>query len=319
MTLDRVSLMARPKAGKSEEVVAWVRARTGAITQHFGADEVDTVRCTLFGVGSVSLRAYRRPHSARICLATSDPTPIRLEFNPNTTDPEVLELLSMLDVCHLTRCDVALDYEGVKVSDYVYHRPRVKGEIVQGTHLRPETIYLGRNGSRRMDRIYDKALELKRDDLTMTRLECQRRYRPDDCAPIEPGLFDTLAVYKRGVPAELNAIDQGLIALMLHYPDRFEACSKEMKRRVRDLAREACGPLDPDPANVYAEERPRLKSELSVMLTGEELSRRANVYRKDETSGGKPERSQGASVPLSDDVGNVESPGGEAPELSCVA
>lgn len=86
---------------------------------------------------------------------------LRLEFNPNKCMKECIhELLPHIGNKHVTRIDIALDYIGTEISEYLWLPDRKrKRRIFCGKDGKLETVQFGSRASDKRYRIYDKARE----------------------------------------------------------------------------------------------------------------------------------------------------------------
>lgn len=209
----------------------------------------------------------------------SDSWNIRLEWNPNKAGRIGAEALAALESDRrITRLDLAMDYPGYALSDYTFTRPRVKTMSVNGWHGLNETVYLGRWGSRRFIRCYDKALEMKLDGEIM-RLETVGRYRPGEI-PLPDNLLAGLSGSQRVVPLSVTTSEAGLLALYHFAPERLRASSARTQRKARDLAERHSGKLDPDPVEIYAASSRELRGLARDLVNGSVLPV-ANVYKEE--------------------------------------
>lgn len=204
----------------------------------------------------------------------------RIELNPNKVTARVLELMRSFRVDHVTRADAAVDYPGVALSDYVFRRRRVKTT----TYARPsgvEGFLLGGRTSERYVRVYDKALELGREDLTLTRVEGVGKHRK----VLDPELLDGVEALSAGVSPSLSLEDAGRVALYLYAPEVLAGHHRHTRERYRDLALSVQGRLEPCPSDVYRDRLPGLREDVERLCEGEAV-RVAAVY----AAGGGPDR-----------------------------
>lgn len=197
----------------------------------------------------------------------------RVELNPNKVTPRVLEIVRSLRVDHVSRCDVALDYEGVAIGDYAFSRPRVKGQYWTGGDG-VESLYLGSRASERFVRVYDKARELKVEG-TMTRVEAVGRHRH----VLAEDLLDGVAAHARVLRPGMDAHTAGLVACALYCPEVVRGFDKRTRRRCAELVQANQAPLSPDPAEVYRDALPGLDDMVSAISAGESVPV-ARVYRE---------------------------------------
>lgn len=182
---------------------------------------------------------------------------VRLEWNPNKAGEIGAKALAGLGpLRRITRLDLAMDYPGVRLSDYTFTRPRVKTMTVCGWRGLDETVYLGRWGSRRFTRCYDKGLEMGLDEDIM-RIETVSRLRPGDELLPESLLGGLSGTIKR-VPHEVSIRDAGLLALYHYEPERLQGAHKRTRSRALDLARRYSGDLAPAISAVYGSSRREL-------------------------------------------------------------
>lgn len=198
----------------------------------------------------------------------------RVEFNPNKLTPRVASLIQIFETDHVTRCDVALDYLGLDVRDAWFSRPRVKSAY----HVGPggvESLYLGSRGSDRCVRVYDKALEQKRDDLTLTRIEGLGRKHN----VLAENLFDGVQARYREIPLGTTPRTAGAIACYLHYPEVCREWDKKTRAKVKQMVEAATQPIGPSPEVVYRDSLSQLDDMLGAVQAGE-LVRIAKVYQE---------------------------------------
>ncbi len=197
----------------------------------------------------------------------------RIELNPNKVTDRVLELVRGFRVDHVTRADVALDYEGVGVTDFIFQRDRVKTTMFR----RPsgvEGFMLGGRTSERFVRIYDKALELGRDDLVLTRVEGVGKHR----RVLEDGLFEGVRALSSVISADLSLRRAGMVSLALHHPEVLSGHDKRTRGKYERLAESVQFPLSPSPDEVYRERRAALLDDVEAVSAGDRV-RVARVYQ----------------------------------------
>lgn len=216
---------------------------------------------------------YGVEHDAKGCL------PGRIELNPNKATDRVWELVRCLEVDHASRVDVALDYPGVPIGEYVWRRDRVKVNSWMGRDGL-ESCYLGSRGSDRFVRIYDKGLELRLPDLSLLRVEGMGRKQ----YALSADLFAGVEGFSRGIHPGLSLADAGRVALFLHHPEVIRGHDPKTLRRYKELTREVQAQIEPTPAEVYGDMRPELVGMLEAVSAGEPV-RRAEVYERAGFSG----------------------------------
>lgn len=232
-----------------------------------------------FLVGSAHLSVNVRPGALarsehQVSVRDDRPLPVRLEFNPNRANGFIYELVRMMNVHRVSRCDVAIDYAGLDISDFHFHRDRVKSRVHRGRGVlgELETVYLGSPNSERCIRIYDKAKELGiREDLT--RIEAVGRHRK----VLSDDLFKGLTVWDRSISSELKTTDAALLALAVHYPDHLARADKRTRARVLDLMRDAAC-LDPAPEDLYMDRLSDLRVLVSAVCEDGFVLNPAAVY-----------------------------------------
>ena len=195
----------------------------------------------------------------------------RLELNPNKLTERSLALLRRFRVDHPTRADVALDYPGVRVGDYWWHRPRVKAHEWRGSEG-VESLYLGSVASERYLRVYNKAEELGVGG-DLTRCEAVGRGRH----VLSKSLFDGLVVRAKEIPSGLSLSDVRRLCVVLHEPDALQRMSAPTRRAYRRAAERIQLPLSPSPQEVYDDRRGELVGMLDSLSEGEPV-RVAAVY-----------------------------------------
>jgi hypothetical protein len=205
------------------------------------------------------------------------PNPVRFEFNPNRASEIVWTFFNAIEVAKVSRLDVAIDYQGRNVSDYLFTKPRVKARIHRGAGVLGDvqTVYLGAPTSRKCIRIYNKALELGITGVELTRIEGLSRHD----AVLSEDLFDGFQILNRGIPDGLKTRDAALCALMLHYPERLDRADKETRRKVLNLME-----LDPSdwgdlPSEIYRSEIPVLRQKLDSMITSGYRPKPCSLYQ----------------------------------------
>lgn len=194
-------------------------------------------------------------------------TPGRLECNPNKLTARVLYLLSCFEPHHVSRCDVALDYEDVPVGAFVWHRDRVKACTWTGAGG-VESLVLGAASSDRRVRVYDKALEVGFVGLVLTRVEGMGRKHH----ALSDELLDGVHGYRRAVAPDLGVRDAGLLALYLYHPEVLRAgADKRTIRRAKDLAAANADEISPRPEDVYRDALPMLRDRVAAVASGERV------------------------------------------------
>lgn len=204
---------------------------------------------------------------------------VRLEWNPNKAGAIGAKALAGIAAGRrMTRLDLAIDYEGLCLSDYTFTRPRVKTMTVNGWHGLNETVYLGKWGSRRFVRCYDKAREMGIEDAELLRVETVQRYRPGDTV-LPEGLMHGFSATAKRVPHGVSIRDAGLLALFHHEPERLQSANPRTRSRAADLAERYSGSLTPGISEVYDRERERLRMMADDLLEGAILPVAA-IYEK---------------------------------------
>lgn len=209
-------------------------------------------------------------------VSPEDETPYRLEWNPNKATPGVLAWF--MESPRATRLDVAVDYEGIELDDFTYRRPNVSAARFWDRGSESTGVNLGRRGSPRYCVVYDKAKELGRTDLTMTRFEMRSQLRPADQLLSEK-LFDGVQAFRSEIPKSLSPQQAAYLALLHHCPEHFAQLDKRTRKTYLDLADRTCGQLSPHPAEVYLDRRDELLGMADSAIRGDRV-RQAVVYQE---------------------------------------
>jgi Putative phage replication protein RstA len=190
---------------------------------------------------------------------------LRVELNPNRTDGRALEVVGRMTDQHVTRADVAIDYEGETPGEWQFFKARSKSMRVQGTDRAVETYQLGMRGSKLHFVAYDKARELGLLDEKLMRIEARARREK---AELPRDLFKGLVVTPTEIPAGLDVRTKANLALAIHYPESVGELDKRAQGKVRELLQTVLVPLDPAPADVYLDAWPRLVQDLHGLMCG---------------------------------------------------
>lgn len=194
---------------------------------------------------------------------------LRLEFNPNKCmKEEIARIMPYIDQKYITRLDVAIDYKGIEISNYIWFPDRKrKRTMFYGKDGKTETIQFGSRASDKMFRLYDKAREQKEPSMApWTRVEIQRRYDESE-ETLEEDLFQGLAGFKAEfLDPKLPVKDRGLLCLFYYYPEQYDLPEGGVRKRLNEKYKRILDPLSPNPSNLYRQERTKLQIELDEWL-----------------------------------------------------
>ncbi len=167
----------------------------------------------------------------------------RLEFNPNNLTPiseKLLQiLLSYVTNYHFSRIDLAIDLFNYNLYDYnivdlnsrkkAYYYDRV-GKL--------ETCYFGSMSSNKFIRIYNKAVEQKKDDMDWWRIELQLRDNYIDV--YLDGLKDFLEgvyIFKYVTVEKYDFTSKAILEYLLKDMTRMSELSKNGRTKYRKILR----------------------------------------------------------------------------------
>lgn len=211
--------------------------------------------------------------------SVEDTAAFRLEWNPNKADARAY--LMWMEEPRATRTDIALDYEGCDLNDWVFQRPRVAVSRFSDQRGAQTGMQLGRTKSPRFTVVYDKAAELaiqyRResglnvtpwDDIDLMRFEMRNRLGPTD-EPLQPSLFDGVRAISTDIPSSVSPSEAAYLALMVHCPAHFGRLDRHTQAKYRELSYSRVSELEPHPEEVYRGLRNELKEGLCSLLAGE--------------------------------------------------
>jgi hypothetical protein len=132
---------------------------------------------------------------------------LRLEWNPDRFTPAQRSSLfkqfdDLLDLpwfwfwhAKVTRVDIALDVDGIKIDNYVFDRKNAPIRHVIAKHGVVETIYLGSNAKGQV-RVYDKGRQLNDSSICRLRIEavCRPQWLAKDLFGLK-NVFGPVQVY----------------------------------------------------------------------------------------------------------------------------
>lgn len=197
--------------------------------------EVAILRGGEFGLCSFPYRWGLKLESVYIQVAERDAKFVktgRIEFNPNKCDLEFVTgfIQEYMTSREVTRVDIAIDYYGVDISDYVVVTDRkVSTSWNYGRKL--ESVYIGSRSSERFYRIYDKRLEILEEegyDIGEDLTRCEAVIRRVD-TKLE-GVFKGIKMYRVRDIKEL-----GMLLVALYYPGEINMLNRRKKGRVLDM------------------------------------------------------------------------------------
>lgn len=189
----------------------------------------------------------------------------RVEWNPNKA--RAVNMLAVMDLLRepkCTRADVAVDYIGLQISEWYWQKFGVERVEFRSKNQNLETVYLGRNTSNVMIRIYDKAKEQKTlENGPWTRIEAVLRR---EAINPESNPFDTLKVYK--IPENGLKQRDKVTLFYLAETHRWTEYASATRTRYRKIIDGQCQHLDPHPAIVWEKEKARIWQEIQTFGNG---------------------------------------------------
>jgi len=211
VSLDRLTILGDLYSKKQKEIPSKLRAflqydpDVRMISQNSGLTKFQIFNKAFFEIASPILQRKT----------------LRLEFNPNSlTDNEKkvlqLKLLPFFKNIHLTRVDVAIDFEE-DLSNYHFSTKRTtKTTKYFGLLEKLETIYFGGNSAERKIRIYDKKTEQKEkldyevpfEHFWRVEFELTREYANDF---LKLPFYDNLTITQSVYPEEWNWQEKAVI------------------------------------------------------------------------------------------------------------
>lgn len=189
---------------------------------------------------------------------------VRVDLNPNklAVDAPVREILRLMFDTRCTRLDVAVDYPGESVGDWVPFGRAGKHFQVNARGGAVETFMVGARSSARQLVVYDKIADAKAKgepvpwDFSgpMTRVEARERYRPDrGVSVLAPDLMDDVSLVRRhGEYAGLSLRDRAMLHYLAEFPEAWNQLCRETRRRLGGLITvQGESTLEPSAGSIY--------------------------------------------------------------------
>jgi hypothetical protein len=192
---------------------------------------------------------------------------LRVDMNPSKDAGVVMDVVERAQGRRPTRVDVAVDYPGLDVGDFMPMRDRVKVMTFRGRGGAVESFQLGMRSSKIVHRVYDKAKEQGLGGLLM-RCEAQRRLGPTDGAVfcLDREVFDKLAVYQRGPVDGLSITERAMLGHLMRNPDEMGELGKNARQKYKALMASEAKQLDPTPGDVFRSRYQALQDQLWSMM-----------------------------------------------------
>ncbi|MGB9660581.1 MAG: hypothetical protein ACPL5F_01005 [Moorellaceae bacterium] len=214
-----------------------------------------------FGICKYPYRYSMKLESVYMQISERDAKNIkegRVEFNPNKCDLEFVTdfIREYMKDKEITRLDIAIDYEGVDISNYlIWTERRVSSSWNYGKKL--ESVYIGSRSSERFYRIYDKRLEVLEEegrDIGIDIMRCEGVVRR-----IEQKLDDLF----RGIKLyRVNDIeDKGLLLLALYYPGELNMLSRYKRNKLEQMLSEGL-----EPYKDYLANKEKIAREIELLV-----------------------------------------------------
>jgi hypothetical protein len=196
---------------------------------------------------------------------------VRVDVNPNKleADAPVRRILAAMFDTRCTRLDVAVDYLGSRVGEWVPVGRSGKRFTVAARGGAVETQMLGARSSARQLVVYDKVADCKAKkeavpwDWTgdMMRVEARQRLKPaDGSSVLAPDMMDDVFLVGRGVEySGLPLSDRAMLEYLGRHPEEWSATSRAQRKRLSGLRTGSGCTLDPRPAEVYRDSLPALR------------------------------------------------------------
>jgi hypothetical protein len=189
---------------------------------------------------------------------------VRVDINPNKLEAAVpvRRVLGLMCDTRCTRLDVAVDYLGHRVGEWVPVGRSGKRFTVAARNGAVETQMLGARSSARQLVVYDKAADCKakKEELPwdwtgdVMRVEARQRLKPaDGSSVLSPGMMDDVSLIGRGAEwsSVLAIADRAMLEYLGRHPDEWSALSRSQRRRL-DTFKDSSGvTLDPSAGEVY--------------------------------------------------------------------
>lgn len=205
---------------------------------------------------------------------------VRVDINPNKLSPGApvrRVLASMFDI-RCTRLDVAVDYPGSRVGEWVPVGRTGKRFTVAARSGAVETQMLGARSSARQLVVYDKVADCKakKEEVPwgwtgdMMRVEARQRLKPvDGSSVLSPDMMDDVSLVGRGASyAGLAISDRAMLEYLARHPDEWSALSRAQKRRLDGLKAFGGVCLDPAAGEVYRDALPDLRERYYDVVGG---------------------------------------------------
>lgn len=204
---------------------------------------------------------------------------LRVDLNPNKLDPDapVRSIVDRMLDTRITRCDVAIDYFGRDVGDFIPVGRSGKRFSVSARSGAIQTQMIGARSAARQLVVYDKIADCraKREPLpwdfdgSVMRVEARERIRPADGSTVlAPDLVDDVQLLTRG-GGDVAIKDRALIDYLARNPDEWGDLSPYMRRRLRNLGSvRGSSTLQPSPAEVYRGSRSLLLDQYFSVVGG---------------------------------------------------
>jgi len=172
---------------------------------------------------------------------------MRLDFNPNTVKQarhkEQLErLISCMKYVKPTRIDIAIDIKNIDLNDYIVidSMSRKNNRYYDGKN-RLETYYLGARNSDFTIRMYDKALEQRKDG-DWWRIEAQlRREFAENYKNINPFESFTLVEKKSNLDHIKRFSEKMVVKHLLNEPDDLRLASDNTRYKYKKILQDLAG------------------------------------------------------------------------------
>ena len=208
---------------------------------------------------------------------------VRVDVNPNKlgADSPVREVIGLMFDTRCTRLDVAVDYPGEPVGEWMPYGRAGKRFTVGSRAGGVETRMVGARSSARQLVVYDKIADAKAkhedvpwglsDHSDLMRVEARERYRPADAGGVlGSDLMDDVILSRVGAEfSGLNIKDRALLHYLSEYPDAWVEVSRDTRRRLQSLvAVQGSSLLEPSVSSVYRSSLPVLREVLYASMSG---------------------------------------------------
>ena len=205
---------------------------------------------------------------------------VRVDINPNKLDraAPVRRVLGLMSDTRCTRLDVAVDYLGHRVGEWVPVGRSGKRFTVAARSGAVETQMLGARSSARQLVVYDKVADCKAKkealpwDWTgdVMRVEARQRLKPaDGSSVLSPDMMDDVSLVGRGAEyCGLAIEDRAMMEYLARHPDEWSALSRSQRRRLDTLKDYGGVCLDPSAAEVYRSGLPDLRDRYFDVICG---------------------------------------------------